>query len=100
MSEQDNKRQGQGSNNATNGDFSNKLGGNLGSSLGGALMSSLFGSNKSNSNNQDSGFKTNSAEPTKITVKKKDIEPQKTVEMQQSVEKHGLASGDSSGKVI
>ena len=28
MSEQDNKRQGQGSNNATNGDFSNKLGGN------------------------------------------------------------------------
>ena len=95
MSEQDNKRQGQGSNNATNGDFSNKLGGNLGSSLGGALMSSLFGSNKSNSNNQDSGFKTNSAEPTKITVKKKDIEPQKTVEMQQSVEEAVLENHES-----
>lgn len=95
MSEQDNKRQGQGSNNATNGDFSNKLGGNLGSSLGGALMGSLFGNNKSNSNNQDSGFKTNSAEPTKITVKKKDIEPQKTVEMQQSVEEAVLENHES-----
>lgn len=95
MSEQDNKRQGQGSNNATKGDFSNKLGGNLGSSLGGALMGSLFGNNKSNSNNQDSGFKTNSAEPTKITVKKKDIEPQKTVEMQQSVEEAVLENHES-----
>ena len=98
MSEQDNKRQGQGSNNATNGDFSNKLGGNLGSSLGGAIISSLFGDNKNNSNHQDSGFQNDTAEPTKITVKKKDIEPQKTEQVQQSFEKassENYESGDA-----
>lgn len=98
MSEQDNKRQGQGSNNATNGDFSNKLGGNLGSSLGGAIISSLFGDNKNNSNHQDSGSQNESAEPTKITVKKKDIEPQKTEQVQQSFEKassENYESGDA-----
>ena len=53
MSEQDNKRQGQGSKNTTGSDFSNKLGGNLGASLGSAIMSSLFGDTKNNSNHQD-----------------------------------------------
>ena len=71
MSEQDNKRQGQGSKNTTGSDFSNKLGGNLGASLGSAIMSSLFGDTKNNSNHQDSGFHNDTAEPTKITVKKK-----------------------------
>lgn len=95
MSEQDNKRQGQGGKNTTSGDWSNKIGGNLGSSLGGAIISSLFGDNKNNSNHQDSGFQNDTAEPTKITVKKKDIEPQKTEQVQQSVEKASSENHES-----